>query len=138
MELKNKQLLEASIKSILEGSQQQKSGGRDDDDGKPNYIKDFLERLQEYDKDTFDLFLEEAREKGLYSEKKVRNQTLSYARSGYYRNYIKRDNERYEKKQTEEFKHYVLYEDKKLTKADRIHRHLNELLTPEEKQRIQL
>lgn len=98
----------------------------------PNYMKTFLTQLQS-DPETYSLFLDEAKSRGLYNPKKLQNQTLDYARKDYYDNYIARDNRSFEVNREEEIKKFILYREKDYTRQERVQLHLDKLLEPNEK-----
>ncbi len=98
-----------------------------EDNPEMNYMKSFITQLQQ-DPETYSLFLEEAQSRGLYNPKKIRNQTLQYARKDYYDNYINRDNKSFEVNREEEIKKFILYRETEFSRNERVQFHLDKLL----------
>ena len=66
------------------------------------------------------LFLDEAKSRGYYNPKKIRNQTLAYARKDYFDNFIDKDNKRFEGNWQDEYKKFILYRETDLTRQERV------------------
>jgi hypothetical protein len=68
------------------------------------------------DPEVYSLFLEEAKSRGYYNEKRIRNQTLQYARKEYFNSYIDKDNKRFEGNWDQEFKKFILHRETELNR----------------------
>ena len=93
-------------------------------------MKTFLTQLQQ-DPETYELFLEEAKSRGYYDGKKIRNQTLEYGRKDYFRQFIAEDNKKGNNET--DLKKYILYKETVMSRQGRVKVHLDRLLNPEEK-----
>ena len=98
----------------------------------PNYMKTFLTQLKQ-DPEVYSLFVSEAASRGYYNEKRIRNQTLTYSKKGYFESFIEKDNRRFECDRTQEIKKFILHRDTEMSRQERVQFHLDKLLTQEER-----